>query len=130
MAEKKKSRETALTGSKKTEVLAFDASALEGVALPIEIRVPEELEGHYSNHATIQFSVHECVISFFQIAPPILVGSAEHIRDQAASIKSVRANCVSRVVMAKSFAQVFLSTFQELYAKQAGAAENASEEEG
>jgi hypothetical protein len=127
MAEKKKSRETALTGPKKASILAFEASELEGVALPIEMRIPDELEGHYSNHATIQFSVHECTISFFQIASPVLMGSAEDMKEQAKGIASVKANCVSRIVMAKSFAQVFLSTFQELYAKQAGAAENRGE---
>jgi hypothetical protein len=105
MAEKKKD-----TGKKPSE----DSSANQsGLALPIQWHFPEGLVGRYANQALVQYGPNECYLSFFEVAPPVLFGTPEEMREQAKSLKAIRAECVARVVVAHEFVPSLIRILQE-----------------
>jgi hypothetical protein len=103
MAEKKKAPE--------------EAAPNEGIGVPVEWHYPEGLIGRYSNNIVVQFGENECHISFFEIRPPLIFGSPEEMKEQAKKLKSVRAECVSRIIIAKAFVPQILKAIQETWEK-------------
>ena len=66
------------------------------IALPIQHTIPRGLPVLYVNHMTAQHTEDEFLISFFQIAPPMLSGEPEEQHAQLESLTSVEALCVAR----------------------------------
>lgn len=99
--------------------MAKKAKSPEPLAVPIEWHYPEGLIGRYANQMLVQFSESECHLSFFEIKPPVVLGDPQEARD---SIKSVRAECVGRIVLALVRVPEFLKTLQaswEQYSRHA-----------
>ncbi len=84
-----------------------------GIALPIEWYYPEGLMSRYANYVVIQFAEHECHVSFFEIKPPLLLGTPDEVREQAKELKSVRADCVSRSIVTNELMPIFIKAMQE-----------------
>jgi hypothetical protein len=82
----------------------------ETKGLPLEWHIPDELSCQYATNLVVQHTEHEFIISFFRASPPILLGPAEDVEEKFARLKSVRAECVARVIVApgrmKEFVQV------------------------
>jgi hypothetical protein len=87
----------------------------EPITKPIELYYPEDTIGRYSNQLLVQFGQHECNISFFDIKPPVLLGSPEEQREQLKSVESVRAVCVARIVVAKEFVPEIIAALQRAW---------------
>ena len=69
-------------------------------ALPIEWYFPEHMTSRYATTLVVQTSEHEFTISFFELHPPLMLGSPEERKAQLEQIKSVRAECVARIIVA------------------------------
>ena len=72
---------------------------IEAQTLSIDLTYPEALIGRYANHVIVQAGAHEVNILFYEIRPPMLMGSSEQVQEQAKHISSVKAECVSRVIV-------------------------------
>ena len=68
-------------------------------AVPIEWHIPEEMTPRYATNFVIQFTGHEFVLSFFEVRPPIVLGSPEEQKEQLENLGSVRANCIAQIVL-------------------------------
>lgn len=66
-------------------------------AVPIVVSGLEDVPILFSNQFYVQHHQTEFIITFCQIQPPLLVGPAEVIRQQAAHITSVPARVVARI---------------------------------
>ncbi len=75
--------------------------------LPIEWNFGDLLN-RYATNMLIQRGENEFYISFFEITPPLLFSPADH-----GKIKSVKANCVARIVIAKDKLQSFIDALQQ-----------------
>jgi hypothetical protein len=85
----------------------------QAVPFPIEWAFPEGTEGKYATHLVINHGQHEFFISFFQIRPPLLIGSDEEIEAQIAELKSVRAEFLSTIIIPADGLEGFIATLQE-----------------
>jgi len=84
-----------------------------GALVPIEWYFPETIQSRYATNIIVHHSKTEFVISFFETIPPPLLGTPEEIQEQMKSIKSVRAECVGRIIVAAEKMPDFLKAMQE-----------------
>ncbi len=84
----------------------------EGVLLPIEWHVPENVVSRYATNMVVQHTEHEFIISFFEATPPLAVGSPEEQRVQLQETKSVRAECIIRIIVTAGRMQNFVQVLQ------------------
>lgn len=82
-------------------------------AVPINYEVPDSVQTRYATHFVVQHSENEFLISFFEIWPPILLGTPNEIEAQVDEIESIPAKCVGRVVVAADKFPEFIRILQE-----------------
>lgn len=92
------------------------------LGFPIEWSFPDDLVARYATNMIVQRAENEFVISFFEIKPPVLLGSPDEIVEQAKNIKSVRANCVAQIIVAEGKMASFIEALQRNF--------NRTQEEG
>ena len=68
--------------------------------IPLQFQVPVGLSSRYAHHLVIQSTDQEVILSFFELKPPIVLGSEEVQR--AALKDGITAECVARVIVAKA----------------------------
>ncbi len=90
-----------------------DQDLAEGLALPIDWHVSDNVISRYATNLTVQHTEHEFIVSFFEITPPLLLGSAEDRKAKAEQLSSVRANCIARIIVAAERMPKFVSVLQE-----------------
>jgi hypothetical protein len=89
------------------------------VPLSIEWHVSEEILSRYTTHLVVQCTEQECTVSFFEIKAPILLGQTqEEIAQKAKELKSIRAECVSRIVIPLNKVPEFIGAMKESYDKR------------
>lgn len=82
--------------------------------VPIERHIPDGLPALWSNHFVTQHTEQEFMLTFFQIAPPILLEPTE---EEIEAIKSVRAIAVARIVLTPQKAHDLLEAMQKNVSK-------------
>lgn len=70
-------------------------------ALPIQWIFPENQHGIFANHAIVQFDTHEFHLSFFEVRPPVLLGSDEQKQSILEQMDVIEAKCVARIVISR-----------------------------
>ncbi len=68
---------------------------------PLEWHFGDNIIPRYATNMLVQSGDHEFYLSFFEAVPPIVMGTPEERQAQAAAVASVRAECVSRLVIAR-----------------------------
>jgi len=87
---------------------------LEGqIILPLEWHIPDGILSRYVTNIVVQHTEHEFIISFFEVRPPIVLGSDEEKEAQLKQIDSVRAECVARIVVAADRLPDFIRVLNE-----------------
>jgi hypothetical protein len=81
--------------------------------LPIEWHFPGDITSRYATNLVVQSTEHEFTISFFEIRQPILLGSPEDRKIQLEQMKSVRAECVARIIVGAERMPEFVRVLQE-----------------
>lgn len=89
----------------------------EGIALPMEWRVPDNLESKFATHLTIQNSDQEFIINFFEAHPPVITGTEEQKKAQLEELSSIEATCVARIVVTPQRMRDFLDTMEKNFEK-------------
>lgn len=85
------------------------------VELPIEWHYPEGLISRYANNITVQRTETEVIISFFETCHPLVLGTQEKQKEQLESMKSIRAVCVSRILVSPDQIGKFIEALQTNY---------------
>jgi hypothetical protein len=85
----------------------------EGRKLPIEWYFPGDITSRYATNLVVQSTEHEFTISFFEIRQPILLGDPEDRKAQLEQIKSIRAECVARIIVAGERMAEFVDVLQK-----------------
>jgi len=94
MADKKKPRDGKESGRKAED---------DAIPVTIELHIPENLATTYANHFVVQRTQNESILLFFEIKPPLLLGTPEEVQEQRKNLKSVRAICVARIAASNKF---------------------------
>lgn len=81
-----------------------------GIELPVEWYVPESIVSRYATNMVVQYTGQEFIISFFDLKPPIILG--EPNKDALENLKSVRAECIARVIVSPSRMPKFVEVLQ------------------
>lgn len=89
-----------------------DETPEEGVYLRVEWRFPEGMATRWTNNFVVQTQGDDFVLSFFEIRPPLVLGSLEEQREQLAALSTVQAEGVARVVMSAQKMQELIQLLQ------------------
>jgi len=92
--------------------MPFEASPLIQLALPVEFHIPDSVITRFANQATVQLDQGGCFLSFFETISPLIVGTPEQVKDQAARLTSIRAECVARIYLPAARLQEVLAILQ------------------
>jgi len=87
--------------------------APESFAIPIEWHVPDGLVSRYATNMVVQHFENEFRVYFFEIRPPIVLGSPEETKTKLEQLGSVRAECVASIIVAPDRMQEFIRVLQE-----------------
>ena len=60
----------------------------QAVNLPIEWNYPESIVSRYATNLVVQHTEHEFILSFFEVKPPVILGTAEEQKEKAQQFKS------------------------------------------
>lgn len=106
-----------------------DNQAQEDVQVPLRFNIPTGMTSRYAHHMLVQPGENEVTLSFFEVFPPLLLGSPEQ-QKEILQKEGVKAECVARVTIAKAryfgFVKAWESIIEQLSATDAGAAAEAT----
>lgn len=88
----------------------------ESVQIPLDYYFPESLVTRFATNMVIQHSQEEFVLSFFEVKGPILLGTKEETQATLKSLKSVRADCVARLIITPGRMLGFISAMEQNWA--------------
>jgi len=89
----------------------------QGIAVPIEWCYPDNIISGYATNVIVQHTEHEFILSFFEVRPPILLGSSEELKEKALHIKSIKAECVARIIVSAERMPNFVRVLQDNLSK-------------
>ena len=101
-----------MTNKKKRVRKKTVARAVEIPPVPVEWYIPEHIKTYYVTDMTVQFTGHDFVVSFFELRPPVILGSISERMEQAKRLKSVRKQCITRVAVNVERMPDFIKAFQ------------------
>ncbi len=76
--------------------------------VPIKWDIPDDEGPVHISNMLVQHTDHEFLVRFFQVYPPLLLGTDEEKEEQAKEIKHVEARCVGQYVLAPERIQKFI----------------------
>ncbi len=82
---------------------------------PLEWYIPEGLDVIWANNAIVQHQEEDFLLTFFQVASPILLPPPS--REEMEAIKTVRATAVARIAMSPIQMERLISVLQDNFAK-------------
>lgn len=89
-----------------------EKKSLQGKALPLDWHIPDDMPVHYATNIVVQRLENEFLVSFFEIRPPIILGSPEKIAETIDGLKLIRANCVAQIIIAENKMPEFVKALQ------------------
>lgn len=84
-------------------------------SLEIVWHLPEDIVSQFATDVVVQQGVEEFIISFFQVRPPVIVGSPEEKLEQVKQLDSIKAECVARVIVTPDRMNKFIKALQSSY---------------
>lgn len=84
----------------------------EPIAFPIEWNVSDDVVARYATNMLVQKGENEFIISFFETKPPLILGTPDEINKRVNDLKSIKANCVSQIIIAAEKMPSFIEALQ------------------
>ena len=85
----------------------------QGKAIRIDFTIPPDFPTKYASNLVVQHTEHDFTITFFDIRPPLLLGSADEKIRQLEEIETVKAAPIARIVVAASRMGEFVQVLQD-----------------
>ena len=93
----------------------------ERIALELRYEFPsDQAISSFANHMLVQIDEHDFHISFFQVTPPILLGTESEKKEQLKKLETVPARCVARIVVAEGLMPKIIQALQTNLEKKRG----------
>ncbi len=90
----------------------LDQEQSQVIPLRIDWHFPEGLQSKYVNNVLVQPGQYELVISFFEVQQPILVGQAEENKRMLEELGSIRAECVSKIIVSPEIIPILVTALE------------------
>lgn len=100
-------------------VPAPNAQAQDDVQIPLRFNIPSGMTSRYAHHMLVQPGEHEVTISFFEVFPPLLLGSPDEQKEILIN-EGVKAECVARVTIAKARYFGFVKAWESIIEQLSG----------
>lgn len=88
------------------------------VNIPVDWRIPDDMLGKYATNILVQANENEFVIYFFEISPPILLGSPEEQQAKIERLESIKASCLSKIIVSPQRLPEFVKVLQDQIDRQ------------
>jgi hypothetical protein len=82
-------------------------------AIRIDFDTPADFPTKYASNLVVQHTEHDFTITFFDIRPPLLVGSPDDKASQLDAVQTVKAVPLARIVVAASRMHEFVQVLQD-----------------
>jgi len=92
--------------------MADEPAKARQLAVKLEHHWDENTVTRFANEFTIQATQGACYLGFYEVNPPLLIGSPDEISEKVANIKSLPAKGVVRIVMPLEKMQEIVNTIQ------------------
>lgn len=83
-----------------------------GISVPIDWHIPSELKSQYASNVFVQAGEYEMILSFFQTQLPLLTGTVEENQKKLEEFKSIRSECVGRIIVPPDLVPKIISALQ------------------
>ena len=90
----------------------------DNITLSVDWHFPEGLQSRYANNVLVQNGQFEFIISFFEMQLPMLFGSLEENKAKLEEMESIRAECVSKIIIPRELVQGLINALQTELEKQ------------
>ena len=98
----------------------------DGVYLPIVWHTPDGIISRYATNMVVQHDGHDFFLSFFEVVPPMVMG--EDAENQIKELTSIKATCVSRIIIPKERMPSIVEALNRHVAKTKGENERVKKE--
>lgn len=82
-------------------------------SLSVDWQVPSDAIASYATNFVLQRLAHEYLISFFQIQPPLLMGTPDQVVKQIAQLTNVSARLVGQIMIAEERLPELITLLQQ-----------------
>lgn len=83
----------------------------EGVSVPVNLHVPEDLQSRYAHNVIVQPGQHELTLFFFETQVPPFVGTPAE-NSKYLLERGVRFTCVSKIIVAPQLVPEIMKALQ------------------
>jgi hypothetical protein len=91
------------------------AQPFKQVAVPLDWYIPDSIKNVYSDQLMVQARARDFILSFFDTQIPPFSGTIEQNQAFIESVKSVRAECVGRIIVAPDMIPDIIQALQTAY---------------
>ena len=99
------------------------AETPEEVEIPIQWRVADNIASRYATNFIVQHGEYEFTIYFFEVKPPLFLGTPDSVQSQVNETTYVPADCIGKVIIAAARMPDFIDLMQRSHAKFVAAQE-------
>ena len=85
------------------------------ISLPVNWHFPEGIQSRYANNILVQTGQFEFIISFFEMQPPLLLGSPDENKKRLETLGEIQAECVGKIVVPHELVPAIISVLQTEY---------------
>lgn len=85
----------------------------KAIKVPLQWDHPENVISRYANNLVVQHNKDSFFLSFYEARPPIISGSPEEREQKTLDLKSVKAECVARIVVPAERMEEFVRVLQD-----------------
>jgi hypothetical protein len=81
--------------------------------VPVIWEVPAGVPTHYSTNLVVQHTDEDFTITFWDVRPPVLIGTREEKRKQVEALKEIRPTALVRIILSPSKMREFTQVMQD-----------------
>jgi hypothetical protein len=97
--------------------------------LEVDWQLPPETVAQYATNFLIQAGEKEFFLYFFQVRPPLVVGTPEQQRTQLSELNLIPAQCIASIIISKERMPEFVQIMQDHVRRHVPGAFGEEEEE-
>lgn len=95
-----------------SEEIEQEQQQSDEITLPVDWHFPENIQSRYVNNVLVQIGQSEFVVSFFEMQLPLLLGTPEENKAKLKEMGSIRAECVSKIIVSPEVMPALVSALQ------------------
>lgn len=79
----------------------------------ISFQTPEGFRTLYATNLVVQHTLHEFIVTFFEVIPPLLIGTPEMKKQQLESVREINGTVLARIAVSASRMEEFVQVLSD-----------------